>query len=44
MYIETIPKEYWFWIQDVLNKKPREKFGFESLKLVVDQELNYGYA
>lgn len=36
---KTIPTEYWSWIQDVLNNRSREKFGFKSPNEMVAQEL-----
>ncbi len=36
---KTIPKEDCGWIQYVLNKRPREKFGFKSPNEMVVQEL-----
>ena len=36
---KTIPDEYWSWIQDVLNNRSREKFGFKSPNYMVAQEL-----
>jgi IS30 family transposase len=36
---KTIPDNYWAWIQDYLNRRPREKFGFKSLNEMVAQEL-----
>lgn len=36
---KTIPDNYWAWIQDVLNRRPREKFGFKSPNEMVAQEI-----
>ena len=36
---KTIPKEYCAWVQDVLNDRSRERFGFKSPNEMVAQEL-----
>ena len=36
---KTIPDGYWVWIEDVLNNRSREKFGFKSPNYMVTQEL-----
>ncbi len=36
---KTIPDNYWAWIQDCLNRRPREKFGFKSPNEMVAQEI-----
>lgn len=36
---KTIPKEYYAWVQDVLNDRSREKFGFKIPNEMVAQEL-----
>ena len=36
---KMIPDEYWTWIQDCLNNRPREKFGFKTPNEMAAQEL-----
>jgi IS30 family transposase len=35
----TISDTYWKWIQDVLNSRPRKKFGYKSPNQMVELEL-----